>query len=219
MGTDIHGVFQRHDAATGKWLDIPAQYNQDRHYQLFAVLAGVRNGSGFAGIRTGEPVQPISEPRGLPADFEVAVDNHPVATLDHMDPRRAGYRRKRPESYEPDELLAVWMGEHSYSWLTGEEMLAWAEHAPTVVQCGVLSRAEYEAWDKKSQPHSYYGDISGGTVLVIEEPQLVKPPDGWTHVRVTWEQGLRAELAYFFEEVARLVSEHGTVRFVFGFDS
>lgn len=218
MGTDIHGVFQRHDAATGRWVGVASTYEQHRHYQLFAVLAGVRNGSGFAGIRTGEPVRPISEPRGFPADFEVQGEVHQVSTLDHMDPRRAGYRREGPEAYA-DDPLGVWMGDHSHSWVTGEEMLAWAEHAPTIVQCGVLTRAEYEAWDKKSQPKSYCGDVWGGAVVVIEEPQLVNPPDVWTHVRVTWEQSLRTELSYFFDEVARLVSEHGTVRFVFGFDS
>ena len=69
MGTDIHGVFQRHDEATGQWHDIPSNYAQDRHYQLFAVLAGVRNGTGFAGVVTGEPVKPIAEPRGYPKDF------------------------------------------------------------------------------------------------------------------------------------------------------
>jgi len=43
MGTDIHGVFQAFD--NGQWRDVESSYEQDRHYQLFAVLAGVRNGS------------------------------------------------------------------------------------------------------------------------------------------------------------------------------
>src|SRR5438105_2721170 len=129
MGTDIHGVFQRHDATAGKWVDVPSTYKQDRHYQLFAVLAGVRNGRGFAGVPYGEAVRPIRQPRGLPADFEVDDESHPIATFDHMDPRRAGYRRESPELYA-DEPMAVWMGDHSHSWLTGDEMLAWAESAP-----------------------------------------------------------------------------------------
>src|SRR5215469_11787636 len=32
-----------------------------RNYDLFAILAGVRNGSGFGGCDTGDPVVPIAE--------------------------------------------------------------------------------------------------------------------------------------------------------------
>jgi hypothetical protein len=127
------------------------------------VLAGVRNGRGFAGVPYGEAVRPIRQPRGLPADFEVDDESHPIATLDHMDPRRAGYRRESPELYA-DGPMAVWMGDHSHSWLTGDEMLAWAESAPTVVQTGILTRERYEAWDKTSHPEAYCGGISGPNV-------------------------------------------------------
>lgn len=89
MGTDIHGVFQAFDAETKKWQDIPSEYEQSRHYQLFAVLADVRNGYGFAGVQTGEPVKPIAKPRGLPPDFEMDDDSHPLASLEYMDPRRS----------------------------------------------------------------------------------------------------------------------------------
>lgn len=41
----------------------------DRDYTVFAVLANVRNGSGFAGVRTHAPIEPISLPRGLPDDM------------------------------------------------------------------------------------------------------------------------------------------------------
>ena len=211
MGTDIHGVFQKHDA--GKWVDVPHNYDEQRHYQLFAVLAGVRNGRGFAGIRTGEPVTPISEPRGYPSDFELAEDDdHPIKTIEIMSPRRQKWHAE-------DDPLGIWMGEHSHSWLTSTEMLAWYDTAPAVVQTGILSRAEYDAWDKTSPPASYCGGISGPGVIVIEEPQVGKTGLDWTHVRVTWESPLKAELAYFFDEVRRLQEEHGEVRFVFGFDS
>ena len=85
MGTDIHGVFQRHDNTTGQWHDVPSNYKQDRHYQLFAVLADVRNGYGFAGIQTGEVVTPTSKPRGLPSDFAIEGEAHPLAALENME--------------------------------------------------------------------------------------------------------------------------------------
>lgn len=221
MGTDIHGVFQRRNE-TGTWEDVPHNYEMNRHYQLFAVLAGVRNGRGFAGVVTGEPVKPISEPRGYPFDpdnhhhdFDVDLDedSHPISTLDHMDPRRQKW-------HEKGEPMQIWMGDHSHSWLTGAEMLAWYATAPEALQTGILSRAEYEAWDKVSQPGSYCGGVSGPGVVVINDSrvEMENTPD-WTYVRCHWGSDLRKELAYFFDEVARLQREYGEIRFVFGFDS
>lgn len=213
MGTDIRGVFQRRNPETKQWEDIPHKYEMDRHYQLFGVLAGVRNGRGFAGIKTGEPVEPISAPRGYPDGFQQDEDMHPIGTLDVMDPRRRQYHGK-------DEPMEVWMGDHSHSWLTGEEMLAWYERAPVVIKTGILSRGEYDAWDKKSPPESYCGGISGPGVVIIDDNAVARASTpGWTYIRCEWESNLLSELAYFFDEVKRLVAEHGEVRFVFGFDS
>lgn len=211
MGTDIHGVFQRRNA--GRWEDIPSLYEQARHYQLFAVLAGVRNGFGFAGAPTGEAVKPISAPRGLPSDFVMEDDSHPITSLENMDPWRRGW-------YEESEALAVWMGDHSHSWLTGAEMLAWAENAPKLTKVGVLDRETYEKWDGVCRPPAYSGGISGPGVIQVNDNAVEKAATpAWTYIRCSWESDLRTELAYFFDEVARLVAEHGEVRFVFGFDS
>ncbi len=216
MGTDIHGVFQRHDASTDTWVDIEHNYEMFRHYQLFSVLAGVRNGTGFAGIKTGDAVTPIADPRGYPEGFELSEegsDCHPIITLDHMDPRRRKY-------HEEGEALEVWMGDHSHSWLTADEMLAWFESAPVVVQTGILDRADYEDWDRKSPPGRYCGGIGGAGVVLINDNAVVREATpNWTHIRCEWDAELNVELAYFFNEVARLKAEHGTVRFVFGFDS
>ena len=212
MGTDVHGVFQRLDESTGVWTDIESLYEQQRHYQLFAALAGVRNGTGFAGVATGEAVQPIADQRGLPDDFAVNEDGyHAVADVAYIDPKRRSWRRE-------DDPLEIWIGDHSHSWLTGEEMLAW--QPPEVWKCGVMSRAEYEKWDGKTRPESYSGDVMGQLVARIEDNEADKEshPD-WTHIRCQWQQDLKTELAYFFDEVSRLVAEHGKVRFVFGFDS
>ena len=190
MGTDINGVFQSKDK-DGQWHDIASNYKENRHYQLFAVLANVRNGYGFAGVRTGEPVAIISKPRGFPKDFP-------------MD----------------DESHSQWMGDHSHSWLTGQEMLAWFETAPMVLKTGVLDRGTYDSWDGASVPDSYFGCLTWQGIVIVEDDEAQKQerPD-WTHIQCTWNSNLRDELGYFFEEVARLVGEHGEVRFVFGFDS
>jgi len=70
----------------------------DRNYGLFAILADVRNGHGFAGVRTGEPTVPISAPRGVPDD---ASD---------------GYR---------DEVRQWGEDGHSHTWFTLAELLAY----------------------------------------------------------------------------------------------
>lgn len=219
MGTDIHGVWQRRNKAATKetnlqsWEDIESRYTQDRHYQLFAVLADVRNGYGFAGVITGEPIKPVSDPRGLPNDFYMVDDAHPITDIKFVDSRRVEY-------YTADEAKEIWMGDHSHSWLTGEEMLAWYDNAPTVAKIGILSRSEYEAWDKKSPPNSYCGGVSGPNVVLINDNEIDKESiPNWNYIWCDWNAKLREELSYFFDEVKRLQTLHGEIRFVFGFDS
>lgn len=198
MGTDIHGVFQRYDGS--RWLDIQTEYGFDRHYQLFAVLADVRNGFGFAGHITGQKVEPISAPRGYPKDFDVDNDRHPTSL--------------------PSDEGFSWMGEHSFSWLTAEEMMEWYSKAGEVYKVGVLDRRIYESWDKVSIPSEFLTGISGYDVRLIGDTEEFKAavPD-WTHIKCIWKASLKEELAYFFNEVERLRQLHGQVRFVFGFDS
>lgn len=212
MGTDIHGMFQKQDERKA-WVDVPTEYEFDRHYQLFAVLAGVRNGVGFAGCPTGDSVEPISEPRGLPDDFEVNGESeHPLTSLDLMPE----WRRK---FHENDSPPTAWMGDHSFSWLTADEMLRWFNRDHSVIQYGVISRDQRESWDGVSRPYEYCGGIAGGSIFTVADTER-HTRDDWTHVRVSWRSDLRKELGYFFREVQRLVDEHGPmVRFVFGFDS
>ena len=78
MGTDIHVICQVKD--NGKWIDNPIKIfphydfelksdvlkdfpNDTRDYDWFSVLANVRNGRGFSGIKTGDGFSFISEPR------------------------------------------------------------------------------------------------------------------------------------------------------------
>ena len=74
MGTDIYPVVEVRDV-NGAWTAIMPPGEQrhtswdfGRSYDCFAVLAGVRNGRGFAGVDTGDGFNPISKPRGLPND-------------------------------------------------------------------------------------------------------------------------------------------------------
>lgn len=49
-------------------IDWTARFYTGRNYSLFAILANVRNGRGFAGCDIGDGFNVISEPRGLPED-------------------------------------------------------------------------------------------------------------------------------------------------------
>lgn len=46
---------------------------EGRNYDLFAILADVRNGRGFAGTYTGEGFIPIAETKGIPLDASEEV--------------------------------------------------------------------------------------------------------------------------------------------------
>lgn len=75
MGADIHSYAEVRQSSNSKWLPAINNMPCDRNYWAFAVLADVRNGIGFAGIKTGSPVTPIAPPRGLPDDrAEIAGD-------------------------------------------------------------------------------------------------------------------------------------------------
>lgn len=225
MGTDIHGIFQAKKG--GKWVDVPSKYEEDRDYFLFAWLAGVRNGVGFAGIHTFNPIKPLSEPRGLPADFEVKdEDYHPIAENSLRGPSSKHYEEEDRDPNNPDRLL-LWMGDHSHSWLSSREILDAPDQG--TVKTGVIPLKSYQGWDGL-QPAAYSGDVMGKGIAVIdlseqtakgERPNIEEHGFLRIYVRVTWKaDSVRAACAEFIEEVRRLDELHGgDVRFVFGFDS
>jgi hypothetical protein len=178
IGTDIHAMVQvRHG---GKWEEVPTRWEQRRHYLLFAWLANVRNGFGFAGVPTHDEIQPVAMPRGLP----------PGVSAEDLD-----------------------LGDHSYSWLLGSEILA-AKRPGMIHKIGIVGRKDYEAWDGKSTPSSWCGGVSGEGLLV-SPPSRITPAT--THVSIEWD--MEDGLDYFVGEIRRLMTEHGEIRLVFGFDS
>lgn len=57
----------------GEVPEIRQSWYDGRNYRLFAMLADVRNGSGSAGADTGDRIEPIADPRGLPDDASEEV--------------------------------------------------------------------------------------------------------------------------------------------------
>lgn len=113
----------------------------DRNYDLFSILANVRNGRGFAGVKTGEGFNPISEPKGLP--FNVS-----------------GEIKQISDNWGCDG--------HSHSFLTLKELLDYNWNQTTQKQ-GYLSLREYkEVLNTKKNPESWCGDISGINIIKID---------------------------------------------------
>lgn len=85
MGCDIHAAMEYRNGS-GKWEayltpdpyygkydwhkePMTADLDIDRNYDVFAILGNVRNGRGFAGVKTGLRFNFISDNRGIPEDI------------------------------------------------------------------------------------------------------------------------------------------------------
>lgn len=118
MGCDIHALIERKNEHRGhdgevyrtEWVN-SGDPDLGRNYELFAVLAGVRNYTG---------ITPISEPRGLPAfvSFESYSDGERWVKWDH--------RSDVGKPCRAFEHMVEMYGEdgHSGSWLTLAEIKA-----------------------------------------------------------------------------------------------
>jgi hypothetical protein len=137
MGCDIHFYVQKQMncvwVSADRWepnkyaddegepkLAIPYEkrFYSGRNYDLFGILADVRNGRGFAGLDTGDGFVPIDDPRGLPVDVS--------------EPVKADSDR--------------WDGDgHSHSWFTVAELLAY-DWTQTTKHRGYLPAAKFWRW-------------------------------------------------------------------------
>ena len=145
MGTDIHLRVQGKTAEGWEYVktqpfpkygDAGFSFDEGpcvRDYRVFALLAGVRNGTGFAGIRTHKPVDPAFAGRGLPDG--VTEDDGPAPD---------------PDSDEDPFFLAGSnsIGDHSFTHATLAELRAVRWDTPFVYPDGTstLEDCEFRAW-------------------------------------------------------------------------
>jgi hypothetical protein len=127
-----------------------------RNYDLFAMLANVRNGRGFAGVPTGEGFVPIALPRGIPED---------------ASPEAAAFL----DSFGPDG--------HSQTFLTLAELDDYDWDGQSTMIFGVVAADTYERLKAAGEaPRTYSGGITGhGIVTFTEEAYAAwvkagKPP-------------------------------------------
>lgn len=224
MGCDIHMHYEikqdgewkfydwRSEFRQGEYSDGSTKYDYDklfdhplyihRNYNLFAVLANVRNGYGFAGYKTGEGFEPVSMPRGLPQDVTSEV------------------------KAESDSLG---VDGHSHSWLSLSELMAY-DWEKTVIQHGVVSPEEYKSFAENGKPNSWCSGAGGQKVEHISESAMKMIADGsfkpkedvHYYTSVSWKESYRASIGNSWFAVMKFLDEHfgaDNVRLVFWFDN
>lgn len=215
MGTDIHGGFikvvkDEKDNVVSKQ-PIKTDWNFDRNYTLFAILAGVRNGYGFAGCYRHEPLQPIAEGRGLPEFISV------------VEERAQELYNKWYGRWDDEEEFGCWLGDHSHTYMTIKEIVKWEGWDNYLSQGGVVAVEHYDGTLAKGKNPEYWCDgISGGDAVVVSEEDYKNGNSNVTHIQCKWqsEESLREMYDWFLDEIERIKSEHGDdVYLVVGFDS
>jgi len=142
---------------------------RNRNYQLFAFLANVRNGKGFAGVDTGDAVKPQVAGRGIPSD------------TCHIDPLYD----------EEGEIVGGhdWLGEHSFTYATLHELLS-LPWDMTFTERGLVTIDEYKVFLEKGSPDSWCGGVSGDDVriLSIEDIQSMDTVifTGDDYIKIEW---------------------------------
>ena len=237
MGCDIHMYVER--KKDGKWIaaraelfviedeeyntvpDIPYEQKiySDRNYSLFAILANVRNGFGFAGCDTGEGFVPIAEPRGLPNDVCMEV-------------------KEVSDEWDCDG--------HSHSWFTLEELLNY-NWTQTTIRRGWINGLKYWDWCRYNRgagesPESWCGSVSGRSVIHMtvdkmdelikactedkqsyrEKRESVEKSLSNTYCKVEWKQPYYKCVRKFLSDVIPQLLRIGKpdeVRIVFWFDN
>lgn len=137
----------------------------DRNYVTFAVLADVRNGYGFAGVKTHEPLRPISEPKGLPADIAFHASDDRYGDEDEPRNTREGYDTAADKV---EYMQESWIfGDHSFTHLTLRELLAY-DWDQTLADTGAVTAAEYNRCKAENDtPSSWCGSVGGGGIETI----------------------------------------------------
>jgi hypothetical protein len=140
-----------------------------RNYTLFAALSDVRNGFGFAGVPTGEPIpSSVAAGRGLPDDLARHFDEESY---------QERLRYKEWDSKSPRELSNAELaeelfifGEHSQGWITLAELLDY-DWDYEVTHYGVVGAQEFRRCYESGfelEPRSWCGDISGANVVKLD---------------------------------------------------
>jgi hypothetical protein len=133
------------------YVDYRKAFYSGRNYDLFAILANVRNGYGFAGVDTGSGFIPIAMPKGLPVDVSLEV-------------------KQCAEYWDADGQDG-----HSHSWHTLADLLAY-DWTQTSERRGVIDIVTFQKWEswgrgEGKDPDGWSGSVSGPDVQILSEEE------------------------------------------------
>lgn len=234
MGTDIHCAIEY--KLEGHWrallvpnpwhikypdeeVEFRPQLEVPRNYDVFSVLANVRNGYGFAGCPTSRGFPFISDHRGFPDDLSEDVSSI---------------------------LHDKWGGDHSDTWVSLPELLAYDWSVP-ITKVGVVSAKEFRLWDVAiydKAPREWCNGMTGGGVVNLTNEEMramlkgkkweeivamstfENPKDGpMYYTRLEWQQTVAQctpEIwTHILPDMLRMGRQFGdnNVRLVMNFDS
>ena len=221
MGCDIHLYVEKYNEAKKVWefIEPPSGWDkfaeengytpnwyQGRNYNLFAILADVRNGVGFAGVDTGDSLETIAPPKGTPKDAS--------------------------EDYKA--IFEDW-GEdgHSHSFLTVREILDFPGWEKGGTYRGWVNMEGYEHYLTHGQPEAWCGGISGGKVKHVSNEKMGEMADSKLagvldiqnyYTQIEWTRGYKDSCPFFVQTIMpKLVelagSDPSSVRINFFFDN
>ena len=198
MSTTLYLRVQRREPDGERWMDvIVPQEREDRlqFQNIYAQLGGVRNGQGFAGVRTGEPFVPVAADRGDVKGCSLRGAEYGYSwtllsellsyDLDRTTERCGVIERRQFESWDRKRWLGAYCG-----WIEGPHIL--------VVE---------DAWIDRQ------GIVDAPDVQVLAS---------YTHVLIHWRETYRESGGALWSEFVPWLQTLGApddVRIVFGFAS
>lgn len=195
------------------WRSFGREVLCDRNYILFAILADVRNGYGFAGCDTHDSIRPLRtcEQSRLPNDVL-------------FSPR---CQTKSPVS---DDIVYDnrWLGYHDQQVIAVEELLDY-DFQQRLVQYGVFEIEEFIKFMSGDRHVDYSYDTWGHNVVkhprvdLTDGKAVVFNTKGYTHIPAKWndDQPIAEYVKDFVADVRRVVADNPDydIRLVIGFDS
>ncbi|EAE1475538.1 hypothetical protein DX142_14555 [Listeria monocytogenes] len=212
MGCDIHLMVEVKDRKTNQWTEYDVANGAvkyiGRNYDLFAILANVRNGLGFAGIDTGDAFIPIASPRGVPKD----------ASKNYLS------------------FVEDWgIDGHSHSFLNLSELQNFDWHGQKNKHRGFLSQENYQEYKSTGKMFGCATDVYGFYILKISNKEMDSIIDNKVildtnfsyYTPIEWEESYYESTIGFVDNVIPSLEKIATdcgytneeVRIVFFFDN
>jgi hypothetical protein len=195
------------------WRSFDREVLRDRNYILFAILADVRNGYGFAGCETHDPIKPLrtGEQSRLPNDILFSP-------------------RCQTLSPGSDDCTynSRWLGYHSQQVITAEEILSY-DFQQRLVEYGVFAIDEFIKFMLGDRDVGYSYDVWGEPIVkhprvdLTDGKAVVFNTKGYTHIPAKWndDKPIIEYVKDFVADVKQIVADNPDydIRLVIGFDS